>query len=80
MDGRKRNLKVGEVIDAPGAPRGYTYGSCVVCPKCRHKSMVYRPRRKVWVCYYKDNYDVKCGFEMSVYVPPMRSFGLVIDN
>lgn len=71
----RKNLKVGEVINAPGAPRGYTYGSALVCPRCGHKTMVFRPRRKVWVCYYKDMYSTKCSFESMVYMQPRRSIG-----
>lgn len=63
-----RRLKPGVQINAPGAPIGYAYGETILCPKCGHKSIVFRPRRKMWVCTYENplNY-VPCGYETFVY-------------
>lgn len=76
----RKNLKIGELIDAPGAPRGYTYGESLVCPRCGHKTFVYRPRRKVWVCYYKDNFDVRCSYEAMVYHSPRKTISELRNN
>lgn len=62
-------LQHGDVINAPGAPAWYRYGESVPCPKCGHKTFIYRPRKKLWVCVYESVDLQRCLHEASVYLP-----------
>lgn len=75
MELRRKKLRTGDYIDAPGAPRGYRYGDTVFCVKCGHKSVVYRPRKRLWVCGYTDVNGAKCSYVTPRHVPRKRIVG-----
>lgn len=64
----RTKLRIGAPINAPGAPTGYRYGDTVFCPSCDHKSLIYRPRKRLWVCNYSSTIGARCSYVASTYV------------
>ena len=84
-DYRRRSLNIGDIIDAPGAPVGYRYGDTVFCSECGHKSLVFRPRRKLWVCSYVSVDGRKCPYVTGVFVKygsvnDIKSITTIVDT
>lgn len=64
-----RNLEHGDFVRAPGAPKGYRYGDTVICPGCGHKTLIFRPRKKLWVCRYISSLGARCSYKVAIYIP-----------
>lgn len=71
----RKKLVAGELLNAPGAPRGYRYLDTIHCPTCGHKSVVYRPIKGLWVCTHGSK-SSRCDYRSSVYQSRLTRGGI----